>query len=568
MLEHVFEALAREPAVASLANCAGRALCATGRLPEGEAYLRKAVELAPADPNLLADLGTALLALKRHDEAVRMFEAAFEASGGNVAALGNLAAALFEAGRSGEAIDRFRTVVARQPALGAAHGNLAGALLRSGQVDEALNSYRRLLELEPGNATAFSESLASMNYECRLSKTQVARLHRRYGERFEAPVARRAPGYVNSRDPQRRLRIGYVSADLGRHSVAYFLEAVLASHDPNAVDVHVYSNRRIEDLVTARLRGYVEHWHLIANASDDAAEQLIRAHSIDVLVDLHGHTAGNRLPLFARRPAPIQATWLGYPNTTGLTAVDYRITDAIADPPGLTEPLHTEELVRLPDGFLAYRPLETAPEVGPLPCLDRGYVCFASLNNRPKVGFGPVELWARLLLALPGSRLILKARDRDSAARQLRAAFESQGVSGTRVDVVGWDADPADHLAQYGSVDIALDTFPYAGTTTTCEALWMGVPVVTLAGEVHAGRVGASLLKRVGLPELVAKSRDEYLRIAVELANDVGRLGALRAGLRAAMRASPLLDGPRLARQLETTYRHLWLRWLGRSASA
>jgi predicted O-linked N-acetylglucosamine transferase (SPINDLY family) len=315
--------------------------------------------------------------------------------------------------------------------------------------------------------------------------------------------------------------------------------------------------------MTRRLRQLSDEWHDIFGRDDAEVAAMIRAHGTDILVDLAGHTGGGRPLLFARRPAPVQVTWLGYPNTTGLAAMDYRLSDADADPEGEAEPRHTEKLVRLAHGFLCYGPSPDSPEPSEPPAARTGRVTFGCFNNLAKVAPEMLAWWAQLLAAAPGARLVMKAHGlaSENARRRLRERFSALGVEDGRLELLGPEESHARHLARYGEVDVALDTYPYHGTTTTCEALWMGVPVVTLAGRNHVSRVGLSILKRVGLPELVAGTPEEYVHKALELAGDAARLRELRAGLRARMRASPLLDAPGFTRELEAAYRDMWRRW-------
>jgi predicted O-linked N-acetylglucosamine transferase (SPINDLY family) len=313
--------------------------------------------------------------------------------------------------------------------------------------------------------------------------------------------------------------------------------------------------------VTARIRPRADAWRETQELTDEALAALIESDAIDVLVDLGGHTAGNRLMCFARRPAPVQVTYCGYPGTTGLSTMDWRLTDAVADPEGTADT--TERLYRLPHGFLCYQPLPGAPEVGPPPARARGHVTFGSFNNLAKLNDGVLSLWARVLREVPDARLFLKAKgltDQEPAAR-LRDSLEQNGVEPTRIMIAPYAATPAEHLALYQQVDIGLDPFPYNGTTTTCEALWMGVPVITWRGHRHAGRVGASLLERVGLGALVAESADDYLRIATSLAADVGGQEGLRATLRDRMATSPLTSAVTLTRDIEAAYREMWGGW-------
>jgi predicted O-linked N-acetylglucosamine transferase (SPINDLY family) len=317
------------------------------------------------------------------------------------------------------------------------------------------------------------------------------------------------------------------------------------------------------DAVTTRLKGLADHWLVTVGLSDDELAERIRADGIDILVDLAGHTANNRLRVFARKPAPVQVTWLGYPNTTGLEAIDYRLVDAVTDPVGEADAWASETLVRLEGGFLCYGALKDVPEPTAPPCLNTGTVTFGSFNNPAKVSAATLDVWAKLLSRLPQARLLLKGKSfADATTRALfLARLGERGVATERVELVAWQAGTTAHLALYHRVDIALDPFPYNGTTTTCEALWMGVPVVTLQGDRHAGRVGASLLTQIGLTALIANSVEEYLENAVALARNPERLSDLRRILRPRMAASPLCDAPAFARKMESAFRTMRQHW-------
>ena len=373
----------------------------------------------------------------------------------------------------------------------------------------------------------------------------------------------RPTAYANVREAARRLKIGYVSPDFRGHSVAYFVEPLLKGHDRQAVEVFCYAEVTRPDTVTAHLQGLVDHWLVTVGLSDEELAERIRADGIDILVDLAGHTANNRLRVFARKPAPVQVTWLGYPNTTGLEAIDYRLVDAVTDPVGEADAWASETLVRLEGGFLCYGGLKDAPEPTVPPCLKTGTVTFGSFNNPAKVSAATFDAWATLLSRLPQARLLLKGKPfADAATRALfLARLGERGVAAERVELVAWLPGTAAHLALYHRVDIALDPFPYNGTTTTCEALWMGVPVVTLRGDRHAGRVGASLLSQIGLTDLIANSVEEYVEIALALARNPGRLDDLRRALRPRMAASPLCDGRAFARKMEAAFRTMWQVW-------
>jgi predicted O-linked N-acetylglucosamine transferase (SPINDLY family) len=507
------------------------------------------------DCYLRGDLAASLAACQR-------LLAAFPASADSWNLAGLLAAAR---GELSSAMRFYRQALALDPAFVEAHSNLGAALSASGRALEALGSFERALELRPADRAAMDNLLLAILCVPEIPAPEIAALHRRWGQALEAQVAPLVLPVNHQPRDRRPLHVGYVSADFKRHAVAWFLEPVLAHHDPGRVKVHAYVNLPgAGDEVTARMRRHCAVFRSLVGLADADAARMIAADGIDVLVDLGGHTAGHRLGIFAHRPAPVQVTYLGYPATTGLSRIQYRLTDAVADPPGATEALHTEQLVRLPAGFLCYGPPAEAPlaDPGPPPSLKAGQVTFASFNDASKLSEKVLGVWARVLLAVPGSRLRLKNRGLgDPGTRQrMLDLLRASGVEADRLELIAFKPDLASHLACYADVDIALDTFPYNGTTTTCEALWMGVPVITLSGKAHVGRVGTSLLQGIGLPELCADNEASYVAAAATLAADGPRLRGLRAGLRDRLRGAPLLDAPGFVRTLEQTYRELCAR--------
>lgn len=432
---------------------------------------------------------------------------------------------------------------------------LALALQAQGRATEAAANFALARRAAPDDAAIASAALFSGQYDPQASPAQALA----EAANWPRPAARAPRPAPRDRDADRRLRVGYVSPDFANHSCAYFLAPLLAAHDRHAVEIFAYSDVGAPDGVTAAFKALDLRWRDMAGKSDDAFITQVRDDGIDVLVDCAGHTTGNRLTAFARRPAPVQITWLGYPASTGLDCFDARFVDEVTDP---ADALASENLVRIAGGFLAYLPPPFAPDPGPPPFEATGRITFGSFNNLPKITPRVVAMWAQTLRAVPDSRLIVKAKGLDENATRERyaAMFGAHGLDGSRVEFVGFVGDIAAHIARYRSIDIALDTFPYNGTTTTCEALWMGVPVVTLAGDRHAARVGASLLARVGLDRLIAADPSDFARICAALAADRKALAALRGTLRAHMAASPLCDGRRLAREFEAAYRGLWRR--------
>ncbi|HMK49909.1 MAG TPA: hypothetical protein VK435_07635, partial [Thermodesulfovibrionales bacterium] len=435
-----------------------------------------------------------------------------------------------------------------------------------GKLDDAEQYFRTSMRLDPWRIKPYESLLMLMNYSDRYDASAIFSEHLNFARRFEAPLLPFHAGHTREKVRDKVLRIGYVSPDFRRHSVNYFLEPVLASHDHDRFEVFCYSDVAVSDVVTERLRGYANQWRDIAGMTDEEAAQLVRRDGIDILLDLAGHTGFNRILMFARKPAPIQVSWLGYPNTTGLSSVDYRLVDSYTDPPGMTDPYYTERLVRLPRTFLCYVPENGGPPVGELPALRSGHVTFGSFNFFPKVSRTTVTLWSSILKALPGSRLILKAKafSSESVCAKAREMFDAHGIPGERIELMSHKPSYSEHLATYNEIDIGLDTFPYNGTTTTCEALWMGVPVVSLGGTTHVSRVGLSILSNVGIPWLAARTHDEYVRIAVDLALDLEGLQLLRRSLREKLIESPLSDAKLFVSGLEACYRDMWVSWCGR----
>jgi predicted O-linked N-acetylglucosamine transferase (SPINDLY family) len=559
---------------------------------EAAEHFLAARSVAPTVAQAAFGLGLAASALRRPEEAVERFREAITLAPDYAEAHYNLGCALKEAGDTAAAEDALRRAVALKPDYAEAFNNLANlldgrakpaeaeALVRQAlgireafpegwntlgntleaqaRLPEAEQAYRRAVTLRADYQEAWSNLLFTLNYQEDKDPVAVAAAHREWGKGME----RHEPlPFPNPPEPRRRLRIGYVSPDFRTHSVAYFIAPVLAAHDRAAVEVFAYSCRGGGDATTRRLRDAADHWRDISGLDDAAAAESVRADGIDVLVDLAGHTASNRLPLFARRPAPVQVTWIGYPNTTGLAAIGWRLCDSVTDPPGPTDDVAAERLVRLPGCFLCYQPPSPSPQpqMRPAGCP----VTFGSFNKLAKVTPGTIAAWATILARVPGSRLLVKSKQLDEPAtrERLAAALAAHGIAADRLDLRGWIADRDGHLGAYGLVDIGLDTFPYNGTTTTCEAMWMGVPVVTWAGNRHAARVGASLLGTVGLTELVAADVAGYVEAAVALAADEARRQVLRSSLRQRLAGSPLCDAATFTRGVELALRIAWQDW-------
>ena len=534
-----------------------------GRFEDAATSYQQALEINPDYAQAFCNLGSAFREMGRADTAMACYRRALDSDPDFAEVYNNMSILHTEQGRIGEAIFCCKSAQALRADFAESYNNLAQALKYSGKVKESITWYERSLALAPETAFVHSNFLYALSYLEDMSPEAVTRAHHHWAKCHGASITDRFQDHSNTADPGRRFRVGYVSPDFRKHPVATFIEPVLAEHDRSAMEVICFSEVRRKDAVTRRLRRLADRWFDTAGITDQRLAGMIQTAGVDILVDLAGHTAGNRMPLFSLRPAPIQVTYLGYPNTTGLSTVDYRITDAWADPPGQTEDWHTEDLVRLDHGFLCYTPPEAAPEVGPPPHRETGSVTFGSFNNMAKFNAGVASLWAAVLKKVPESRLIMKFKTlSDPEVRQtVIDAFGANGISSDRLSLHGFLPSLADHFAFYNQIDIALDTFPYNGTTTTCEALWMGVPVVALAGRIHAARVGVSILTGLGLSELVAQIPEEYVQTAVALARDRLRLDAMRKGLRLRLQASTLMDGTGFTRRLENAYRAMWGRW-------
>ncbi|OIP66331.1 MAG: hypothetical protein AUK30_02690 [Nitrospirae bacterium CG2_30_70_394] len=544
------------PDVARVRRNLGLLLARLGRPERARPHLQAARALGADDGEVLLHLGACGYARGEVEEAEVLFRTVLAKEPDSPMAHVDLAAVLRDRGELAEAMAHLQRAVAVDPGCAEAYSNLATCHLARGEHAACLACDDRAVALRPGDLAMASRRLSRLVYMASLTPAQVAADHRAWGERLMgevAPVAR--PAWDGAMD--RPVRVGYVSADLRAHAVATFLEPILAAHDPAAVEVTCYSNVARPDAVTERLRGRVPRWRDITSLDDRQAAAAVVADGIDVLVDLGGHTARHRLTLFARRPAPVQVTYLGYATTTGLAAMDYRLTDGWLDPPGF-ESHYCERLVRLPSGWLCFQPPAEAGGVAGPPCLATGHTTFGSFNSLAKVGEKVVALWATLLNRVEGSRLLLKnssLHDPETCGL-LRDRFAAAGVDPQRLDLVGLTPSAAAHFALYDRVDIGLDPFPYAGGTTTCEALWKGVPVITLAGDRAATRFGVSTLASLGLEELIAADGDAYVALAAALAADRDRLAGLRASLRARMAAAPTLCRPiPFTRALEQAYR-------------
>lgn len=479
--------------------------------------------------------------------------------------LNNLGNALVRYGQPRSAAVCYRRALGFFPGAPLFHRNLATVAMRLGLMDEAVPHLQHMLQQEPDNVQAFGNLLLALQYLPDISARELLQAHRQFASRFEAPQRAMWRPHDNLPDPHRRLKIGYVSGDFHDHPVSYLFEPVLESHDKSQVEVFCYYNNTVRDPVTERMTAAADHWRRCAGMADDELAAQIRADGIDILVDLSGHTAKNRLLTFVRRPAPVQVTWLGYPGTTGLAAsMDYRFTDRLFDPESLCADAYAEQIYYLPR-WAVFRATPDSPDVNALPALTTGQLTLACLNNPSKLNNRVIAVWARILAALPGSRLMLGNASNDDQRRDLLARFATAGVGAERLTLV-----PRVGLVQYlllhHEIDLALDPFPFAGGLTTYNSLWMGVPVVTLSGGTTVSRQGSAIQGSIGLDEFVVDTEDAYVEKVIALSQNLPALDAVRQSLRERMQ--PVTQGGQQARDLEHAYRTIWQRWCAAQATA
>jgi predicted O-linked N-acetylglucosamine transferase (SPINDLY family) len=561
------QAIAVSPDFADAYSNLGNVLRERGRLGEAVAVLGRAIALKPDHAEALTNLGNALKEQRKLDEAIAAYHRAIALRPDHAAAYSNLGVTLKEKGELALAVEALERAATIEPDCAEVLNNLSSTLLAQGDHEGAVRCCRRALELRPDYVGAHSNQLMCLHYQSGVTLAGLARAHAEWEERHAAEYSARWKPFDLDRDPDRRLRIGFVSPDLGRHPVGFFLARVFESLGGRDCALVCYHTRAIRDDMSHRLAAAAHEWHEAAGLDDDALAARIRDDRIDILFDLSGHTADGRLLLFARRPAPIQVSWIGYVGTTGLKAMDYVLADRFHVPPE-AEPHYCERVLWMPDGYVCYDPPVEAPAVGPLPAQERGQITFGCFNNAAKLTPELIALWAEVVRGVPGSRLLLvsPAFGGTAARARITAAFTAAGGQSDCLEFQGalpW----TELLAAYNRVDIALDPFPYSGGLTTCEALWMGVPVITCPGETFASRHSFSHLSNVGLTETVAPDRQEYAAIAARLAGDLPHLAAIRAGLRMQMAGSPLCDGPRFAQNFMALLREVWREsWCGRGA--
>jgi predicted O-linked N-acetylglucosamine transferase (SPINDLY family) len=545
----------------------GLSLQSTGQPQQAVACYLRFLQVHQDHYDAHISLAAALRDLGRYQEALAHFEQAIALQPINPDAHVHKGVTLATLGRTLSALDSFQHALRLQPDNADAELSAGIALKDLGDITAALVSVRRALKIRPDYTLAHDNLLFIQNYMAEQPGAQLLADARRYGE-VAAGLAQPYTEWPGSREPQRPLRVGLVSGDLGDHPVGYFLEGVLSalvSEATGRLAFFAYSNRYVEDETSQRLRDCCQAWCSCIGLSDEALARRIRDDGIDILIDLAGHTALNRLPVFAWKPAPVQVSWLGYFATTGVEAIDYLLADPWTLPPEL-EACFTEQIWRMPETRLCFTPPQAKLEVNTLPALATGYITFGCFNNLSKMNDAVVQLWARVLQAVPDSRLFLKYRQFDEASVRQHTCerFAVHGIEPGRLLFEGYE-ERGTYLAAYHRVDIALDPFPFPGGTTTVEALWMGVPVLTLQGERFLARQGVGLLMNAGMPEWVAADAEDYVARAVAHASNLPALATLRAGLRQQVLASPIYDAPRFARNFEAALRAMWQQWCQRA---
>jgi predicted O-linked N-acetylglucosamine transferase (SPINDLY family) len=529
-----------------------------GRLLEALAACRRAIELQTDHANTYNSMGVVLAKLGRHEESIRATRRAIQLNPTNPGFYSNLVQRLSTHGDVDEALATCRQAIGMAPRAGQLYQALGNVLKDVGSLDESLAAFGCAIELDPRDASAHSGRIFARHFHSGSDQRAQAEDLRLWDKRHGLPLRNPNP-HTNDCDPERRLRIGYISPDFTNHVLAFSMLPVFSSHDHSKIETRFYSDVCDPRAVTERFRACADRWTNIVGLSDEQVAQMIRNDQVDILVDLTMHMRNNRLLVFARKPAPVQVTWAAYPGSTGLSAIDYRLTDPYLDPPGMFDEFFSERSIRLPETFWCYDPLSEDPGVGPAPIVENGFITFGCLNNFCKINRGILRLWARVLRAVPNSRLLLLC-PKGSHRKWVYETFVAAGVSADRVKLTHGRPRP-EYLQLYHAIDISLDPLPYNGHTTSLDSFWMGVPLITMAGETVVGRAGVSQLTNLGLTELIAQNADQYVDLAVRLSTDVPRLIGMRAGMRQRMKQSPLMDGERFARNVETAYRQMWHRW-------
>ena len=549
--------LARQPAHAGAMHLRGAVAVQMGQVEAGVEFLRRGIALTPNYAEGYYNFGIALQQLGRLDEAIAAYRQAIALRPNFAQAYGNLGSALNHQGQLDEAVSAYRRSIALDPNSPETLSNLGNVLRHQGRLDESIATFRQALAIKPEFTEVFSNLIFAWNFHPAYDPAAVLAELSRWDAQYAAPLRNTLPRHDNDPSPDRRLKIGYFSPDFRDHCQSFFTLPLLRNHRHELFDIYLYSRVFRPDDITRQIRNHADTWRNVAGLSDQRIAEQIHEDRIDILVDLTMHMANCRPMLFARKPAPIQIAWLAYPGTTGLSAMDYRLTDPYLDPPGEHDQWYREKSIRLADTFWCYDPLTDQPQVNALPALSGGHVTFGCLNNFCKVTDRTLSLWSRVLKATPGSKLILLSPQGEHRQRVLRLL----DVESERVEFVA-NQKRDQYLRVYHRIDICLDTFHYNGHTTSLDALWMGVPVISLCGDFAVSRAGFSQYTNLGLAdEFVARTDEEFVSLAVKWAAQPSQLAEIRATLRPRMERSPLMDGPRFAAGIESVYRDVWQSW-------
>jgi protein O-GlcNAc transferase len=558
-IESFLKALAIRPDYAEAHISLGNALRDAGRIEEAAVSYRRALAIKPDFVEGHNNLGAIQAAMGQLDQAIASYRQALAMNPNLIEAHVNLGAALADKGQFEEAVASYEQALARKPDYASAHYNMGNALKDTGRQDEAVACYRKALACNRNYVEVHNNLLMTMLFQSTSDSRSLLVESENWNRRHAEPLKRFIQPHENNRDPERRIRVGYVSPDFRNHPVGRFVLPLLARHDPLNFEIVCYSQVSHPDKTTAELRAHANAWRNIAGLNDADVAELIRQDRIDILVDLSMHTANNRLLAFARKPAPIQVSYLAYASFPALETIDYYLTDRYLEPDESKNNHGFAKPIRLDGTYWCYQPAATAGLITELPALKAGRITVGCLNNFSKVTPIAMETWAEVLREIPGSYLLCQSPP--GAHRQnFVDFFSARGITADRLEIVE-RVQPQTYFTTYQRIDIALDTFPYAGGTTTCDALWMGVPVVTLAGRTSIARAGVSILSNAGLPELIAHDPEEYARRVIDLASDLPRLAKLRSTLRRRLEGSSLMDAPRYARDVENAYRTMWRTW-------
>jgi predicted O-linked N-acetylglucosamine transferase (SPINDLY family) len=555
------KAISLKPNFPEAHNNLANALRANGQLNDAIAEYRRAIELRPNFPEAHGNLGVALKESGYIDKAIGEYRQAIALKPEYAQAYFNLGISLHEQDELDEAVAAYARAGALNPNYAEAHNNRGRVLKDQGRLDDAITAYSRAISLRPAFVEAHSNLIMTLLYHPAYGAQVIAEECGRWNAQHAEPLKKFITAHNNDRDPDRRLRIGYVSPDFRDHVVGRNILPLLRHHDRRQFEIISYAQVPRADAITGLLQQNVDGWRNIAGLSDAQVAEQIRKDRIDLLVDLAFHTADNRLLVFARKPAPVQVTWLGCPASTGLTAIDYRLSDPYLDPPGMDESIFSERTIRLPDSFWCYGPPDGRDiPVNSLPALDRGFVTFGCLSTFAKINDAALSLWAKVMHQVQDSRLLLLAPVGSPRQRTLDRLAQ-EGIDPGRIEFVPRQSRQK-YLELYHRIDLGLDSFPYNGHNTSLDSFLMGVPVITRVGQKTVSRAGWSQLSNLGLGELAGHSDDQFVRIAVELARDLPRLQELRSTLRRRLEQSPLMDAQRFARNIEAAYRQIWRQWV------